>query len=90
MTPIFILGGAQTDFATNWTQQGKSLYDLLSASITAALDQTNLPPDDVQVAHVGNFTAELFAERNRAERDLSVIRGAAEDYDRAAKAAGQP
>ena len=36
------------------------------------------------------FTAELFAERNRAERDLSVIRGAAEDYDRAAKAAGPP
>lgn len=61
MTPVFILGGAQTDFATNWTQQGKSLYDLLSASIISALDRTNLPPADVQVAHVGNFTAELFA-----------------------------
>lgn len=33
------------------------------------------------------FTAELFAERNRAERDLSVIRSAAADYDRAGKAA---
>lgn len=29
------------------------------------------------------FTAELVTERNRAERDLSVIRSAAADYDRA-------
>lgn len=36
------------------------------------------------------FTAELVAERNRAERDLSVIRGAAEDYDRATNAARRP
>lgn len=31
------------------------------------------------------FTAELVAERNRAARDLEVIRTAAEDYARAAK-----
>lgn len=59
--PIYILGGAQTDFAINWSQQGKSLYDLLAASVVAALDQTQLSPVDVEVAHVGNFTGELFA-----------------------------
>ncbi len=36
------------------------------------------------------FTAELVAERERAARDLAVVRAAAADYARAATAGGQP
>ena len=36
------------------------------------------------------FTAELVSERNRAERDLSVIRTAAADYDRARARSDKP
>ena len=36
------------------------------------------------------FTAELVSERNRAERDLSVIRNAAADYDRARTRSAKP
>jgi acetyl-CoA C-acetyltransferase len=61
MTPIYILGGSQTDFAVNWTQQGKTIFDVLAASVSGSLAQADLAPAEVQVAHVGNFTAELFA-----------------------------
>jgi acetyl-CoA C-acetyltransferase len=73
MLSTFILGGAQTDFAINWTQQGNSLYELLSASIVSALDQTNLPPKDIQVAHIGNFTGELFAGQGQLGGMVSTI-----------------
>ncbi len=58
--PIFILGGAQTDFAMNWTREGHSIFDLFSEAVLAGLDATQLTPDAIDVAHVGNFVGELF------------------------------
>jgi acetyl-CoA C-acetyltransferase len=58
--PIFILGGSQTDFAVNWTREGRSIFDLLSAAVTAALEDARTPADTVEVAHIGNFAGELF------------------------------
>lgn len=57
---IYLLGGAQTDFSENWTRSNKSLFDLFSAAVLAALDNTRLEPQDIEVGHVGNFVAELF------------------------------
>ncbi|MEP2988155.1 MAG: acetyl-CoA acetyltransferase [Parasphingorhabdus sp.] len=58
---IYILGGHQTDFSVNWAKNGKSLFDLFSDSILRALEKSKLEAKDIEVGHVGNFVAELFA-----------------------------
>lgn len=57
----FILGGYQTDFAQNWMRAGKQIPDVLSEVVQGALEATGVPAEDVQVGHVGNFAAELYA-----------------------------
>ena len=59
-TDIYILGGEQTDFARNWSREGLTLFDLLSQSVTGALEKTQLSASDVDVVHIGNFVGELF------------------------------
>lgn len=58
---IFILGGHQTDFAHNYSREGGSVFDMLRDAVTGALTTTDVPAKDVESAHIGNFTAELFA-----------------------------
>ena len=58
--PIFVLGGAQTDFARNWSREGATPFELIGAAIDGTLQDAAIPAADVQVAHVGNFVAELF------------------------------
>ncbi len=58
---IYVLGGAQTDFSENWSRSGKTLFDLFSTAVKEALQNTKLAPADIEVGHVGNFVAELFA-----------------------------
>lgn len=58
---IYILGGAQTDFAANWTRNNASLFDLFRHAVLAGLENADLDASDVEVGHVGNFVAELFA-----------------------------
>lgn len=59
---VFVLGGAQTDFATRWSKAHPEagLYEMLRAAVFGALEDAGVEPADVQVGHVGNFTAELF------------------------------
>lgn len=57
---VFVLGGAQSDFARNWTSEGLSLFDLLGSVVPAALADAHLDANDVQTIHVGNLAAELF------------------------------
>lgn len=58
--PIFVLGGYQTDFARNWTKEGKHISAMFNEVVTGALQSTNIPAEDVEVGHVGNFAAELY------------------------------
>lgn len=58
--PVYILGGSQTDFATNWSRQDLSLFDLFTDAVLGALDDSGLDANDIEVGHVGNFVAELF------------------------------
>lgn len=62
-TDIYILGGEQTDFARNWSREGLSIFDLLSHSVLDALEKTKIDAKDVDVVHIGNFVAELFANQ---------------------------
>lgn len=59
LPPIYILGGYQTDFARNFTREGKSLFDLMRETVFETLTATRLDPSDIEVAHIGNFIAEL-------------------------------
>jgi len=59
-TPVYVLGGYQTDFARNWTKEKKHFSALMRESVLGALASTNIDPEEVQSAHVGNFAAELY------------------------------
>ncbi len=61
--PVFVLGGAQTDFARNYSRQGAGLFEILGDAVRLALETTKVEPEEVDVAHVGNFTAELFSRQ---------------------------
>jgi acetyl-CoA C-acetyltransferase len=57
---IYVLGGAQSDFALNWQRQDKTLFDGFKETVQQGLTDAQLDPKDVQVGHVGNFVADLF------------------------------
>jgi acetyl-CoA C-acetyltransferase len=59
-TPIYILGGSQTDFSRNWSREGLKIFDMFSETLNDALTNAKLTPDQIQVAHVGNFVGDLF------------------------------
>ncbi|NNL57029.1 MAG: thiolase domain-containing protein [Pseudomonadales bacterium] len=58
---IYIIGGSQTDFARNWAREGSDIYGLFEASLQDALASSQIDPQDIDVAHVGNFVAALFS-----------------------------
>ncbi len=57
---VYILGGYQTDFARNWSKEGKHLNALFLEVMDGAFAATDIEPKEVQTAHVGNFAAELY------------------------------
>jgi acetyl-CoA C-acetyltransferase len=59
--PIYVLGGYQTDFARNWTKENKHIVAMIREGVLGGLEATGLEPKDIEVGHVGNFAAELYA-----------------------------
>jgi acetyl-CoA C-acetyltransferase len=57
---VYVLGGYQTDFARNWTKEGKHFSALMRESVLGALEACDIAPEEIQSAHVGNFAAELY------------------------------
>lgn len=60
---VYILGGYQTDFADNWARNGMELADVIRSTILRGLAETDLAPAAIEVAHIGNFAAELFCNQ---------------------------
>ncbi len=60
---VYVLGGAQTDFARNWAREGKGAYELFEEALTAAVDNVGIDPERIQSGHVGNFVGDLFARQ---------------------------
>ena len=58
---VYVLGGYQTDFARNWTKEGKHICALIREAVTGGLEATGIEPKEVQAGHVGNFAAELYS-----------------------------
>ncbi|HYK64018.1 MAG TPA: thiolase domain-containing protein, partial [Patescibacteria group bacterium] len=61
--PVYVLGGAQTDFARNWSKEGKHFVAMMREATLGALEATTIEPREVETAHVGNFAAELYAKQ---------------------------
>lgn len=58
---VYILGGWQSDFSTNWSRQGMELADAFSQVVDEGLNAVSLEAKDVETGHVGNFVGDLFA-----------------------------
>jgi acetyl-CoA C-acetyltransferase len=63
MTDVYILGGAQTDFARNWHREGLDIYAMFRDVLEAALADARIEPAQLEVGHVGNFVADLFCRQ---------------------------
>jgi acetyl-CoA C-acetyltransferase len=59
--PVYLLGGYQTDFARNWTKESKHIVAMMREAVCGGLEATGIDAKQVQVGHVGNFAAELYA-----------------------------
>jgi acetyl-CoA C-acetyltransferase len=57
---VYVLGGAQTDFARNFAKEGLGLLEMFAEVVPAALADAEVDVSEVGVAHVGNLAAELF------------------------------
>jgi acetyl-CoA C-acetyltransferase len=57
---VYLLGGYQTDFKRAYQREGMDLKALMGEAVDSAMSQTGIEPGEIQVAHVGNFVAELF------------------------------
>jgi acetyl-CoA C-acetyltransferase len=64
-SPVYVLGGAQSDFARNWTKEGKHFVGVMSETVADALNNAKIDPHEVETAHVGNFAAELYAKQGQ-------------------------
>ena len=58
---VYILGGFQTDFARNWTKEGKHISAMIREAVEGCLAVTGVPPQSIDVGHIGNFAAELYS-----------------------------
>ncbi len=59
-SPVFFLGGAQTDFARNLAREGHDLADLVREVTLGALEDARIDARAVESIHVGNAFGELF------------------------------
>ena len=60
---VFILGGAQTDFARNWLKESKHFVELMREAVVGGLKTAQLEPKDIETAHIGNFAGELYGKQ---------------------------
>jgi acetyl-CoA C-acetyltransferase len=57
---VYVLGGGQTDFSRNYTREGLGLVDIFRDTVRGAMQSTRIEPEEIEVAHVGNFVGELM------------------------------
>lgn len=57
--PVFILGGYQTDFARNWSREGRDLSHAAREAIEGALHACGVEAREIHSIHVANAMAEL-------------------------------
>lgn len=68
-TPIYLLGGHQTDFAKVWSRMGQDLSDMTREATLGALQAAQLDAQAIQTIHVGN----AFGELQRRQAHLGAM-----------------
>ncbi|MGO4390413.1 acetyl-CoA acetyltransferase [Variovorax sp. M-6] len=72
-SPVYILGGHQTDFARNASRDGDGLFELMRDAVQGALADAALDAREIESGHVGNFVGELFAGQGQLGGMLAAI-----------------
>lgn len=72
-SPVYILGGHQTDFARNAARAGDGLFELMREAVQGALADARLDARDIEAGHVGNFVGELFTGQGQLGGMLAAI-----------------
>ncbi|MGZ3428711.1 MAG: acetyl-CoA acetyltransferase, partial [Polyangia bacterium] len=49
MRPVYILGGYQTDFARNWTKEGKHISAMIREAVVGGLERTGVEAREIEV-----------------------------------------
>lgn len=60
---VYVLGGYQTDFGRNWTKEAKHFVAMIREAVQGGLASTGIEASEIEVAHVGNFAAELYCKQ---------------------------
>jgi acetyl-CoA C-acetyltransferase len=58
-TPIYILGGYQSDFAKVWSRNGQDLSDMVEEATLGALADARVDVSEIETIHVGNAFGEI-------------------------------
>lgn len=58
-TPIFVLGGYQTDFARTFAREGLDISHMMREAINGALENAGVDASEIETIHVGNAFSEL-------------------------------
>ena len=67
-TPVYILGGYQTDFARNWRKEELNLRETMGEVVQGVLEATGMEAHEVDTAHVGNFAGRAVRKAGSAGR----------------------
>ncbi|HSW17174.1 MAG TPA: acetyl-CoA acetyltransferase [Ramlibacter sp.] len=68
-SPVYILGGHQTDFAKAWSRNGQDISDITRETTLGTLDASELAPSAIESIHVGN----AFGELQRQQAHLGAM-----------------
>ncbi|MCU1387513.1 MAG: atoB [Ilumatobacteraceae bacterium] len=63
--PVYVLGGAQTDFARNFSREGLEISDLVAEVVSATLADAQVGAADIGTIHVGNAFGQLFTRQGQ-------------------------
>src|SRR5256714_2243023 len=61
--PVYILGGARTDFKRNLKKKGKPIRHLIVEAGDKAIDDAKIAPGEIQAGAVGNFNSGQFTKQ---------------------------
>src|ERR1700741_5055674 len=61
--PVYILGGARTDFKRNLKKEGKTIRHLITEAGKKALEDAKIDAGEIQAGAVGNFNAGQFTKQ---------------------------
>ena len=68
-TPVYVLGGYQSDFAKVWSRNGEDISDMVREATLGALSDAQLDAGAIDTIHVGN----AFAELQRSQAHLGSM-----------------